>query len=1021
MPLEILLIATSLASTAVEGILGNRADGYFCNFVNQINNKLRRNTQKENQQLSKAFTLSCLNATRHICSQLNRNISGDNLLSITTRTKNRLLGEIPVGVFSHNEKEWLTKANAYLKNRISEIDKNLVYLPETQKEQYQSFLSPKRITSIERAEEFKRLFTEDTINELRKAFKEEPPEKFIEAMEKYWFNLACDEFQDSINQNQLLTNIFQNNTLAEISIDTNIIKIQLSNIFNFLPELIRQAEENVGKKLDDVKAELLDAFNKDKIEQNSARAVFNLPNLRAVVYDRESEAQEILRVMCEESERFWIVVAPSAFGKSYLLTKFLQQVINQSGTIKSEYQTKVQHIILIDCRITKTITQIVTDFSELLGLSLQYVLQKGETAQGWLNKHLFPHIQRSGTIWLILENFESWLDADNKHSLRDAEMREFFNALFNGNHNLRVLILSQSEPISDLRKKLKSLKTVGENLFKGLPEKDALQYLRTEGAEVGLDKANEKLLKEFLARVYHIPQALSSLIGYLYTVGGQGFERLMEDEEFWKGFDEYENDPKEGERRTKALISKQISAQSEEVKWLLMAIAFFGEKISQDVLEFLFHDKVQAAQAINQLAYNRLAEVSLDSRNTRYYELHAYFQEQTQKTLPFFGNFVDEKLAIELHAEASKLVENAFYIKALNLLQCASLVYSFLNFKGQPIIGNIYFGVLTDKALITQEIGKINEAIDQYTKIISDLKHLKIEELEDALAMNYLNKAEALRKIGKLENSLEESNHSLQLLEKLVYKKNRKEFTELLAIGYSNKGITLSDSGWLSKNISSLNDAMSLFAKSMQILEPLYEKHQLKDKVALASSYRSNATTIDRHNILKNDFNRSEEAINFYQKSLAVLEALNSESLEITYQMGMIYVNIGASYERVDKLPESRDYYTRGIDRWNTCVENGWIQILPELLLGLHNRFIINLKLDDFAEAAKDLSQANNFDIYFENPEVTDFHKERMDEIFSQMISLIRGLPEESREKLYKFCPPDIQEHLEKTEIDSGL
>lgn len=763
-----------------------------------------------------------------------------------------------------------------------------------------------------------------------------------------------------------------------------------------------QQNQNVGTQFNATGD--INIFNVNK-EQPSTYSVYNLPNLNETIYDRENETQEILRSMCEESSRFWIVVAPSAFGKSYLLTKVLQQVVNQNGTIKSGYQTQVQHIILIDCRKTEEIAQIVTDFSEMLGLSLQYDLQNGETAQGWINKYLFPSLQKVETVWLILENFESWLDANNNYALRDIEAREFFNALLNGNHNLRILILSQSEPISDLRKNLKSPQNVGENLFKGLPEKDALRYLLDEGAEVGLDNADETLLREFLVRVCYIPQALSSLIGYLYTIGGQGFNTLMEDKEIWQGFDNYENDTKEGERRTKALVSKQISAQSEEVRWLLMAITFFGEKISQDVLEFFFNDKVQAIQAINKLASNRLANISLDSRGTRYYELHSYFQEQTQKTLRFFGDFVSEQLAIDLHDAANKLVENAFYGRALNLLQCASLVYSFLNLKGQPITANRYFGVLTDKAIVTQEIGKINEAVDQYTKIISDLRRLiiknKIELLEDALATNYLNKAEALRKLGKLDGSVDESNNGIQILEKLVYIKNREDLATTLAISYSNRGLALSDSGFLNENITVLNDAVSLFNKAIQILEPLYEKQQLKDEIALASTYRNNAINIDRCNIVKNDFSSSEEAINFYQKSLNILEASNNKSLENAHQMAMIYVNIGVSYERLDKLSDSRDYYTKGINYWNTCLESGWIQILPDFILGLHNRFIINLKLDDYERAAKDLIEADSLDKYLENSEVADFHKERMTDIFSDMIFLVRGLTEESREKLY--------------------
>lgn len=56
-------------------------------------------------------------------------------------------------------------------------------------------------------------------------------------MNKFWFGLVCDEFQDALSRNQQLANLFQNGTLTEIATDTGIIRIQLNDFFGLYSRL----------------------------------------------------------------------------------------------------------------------------------------------------------------------------------------------------------------------------------------------------------------------------------------------------------------------------------------------------------------------------------------------------------------------------------------------------------------------------------------------------------------------------------------------------------------------------------------------------------------------------------------------------------------------------------------------------------------------------------------------------------------------------------------------------------------
>ncbi len=274
--------------------------------------------------------------------------------------------------------------------------------------------------------------------------------------------------------------------------------------------------------------------------------------------------------------------------------------------------------------------------SKALRLSYDLSREQDEPIAEWLNKNLFPALRQEGTAWLLLENFEAWLDAENGYAVRDAGIRQFLNALFDGNHSLRVLFLSQDDPEPDVKRRLKKLERISEAIYQGLPEADALDYLRTEGADVGLDRADEESLKEFLRRIHHIPQALSSLIGYLRSIEGYSFQEFMADEELWAGFDEYEgvaDTGNKGIRRTKALIARQIDRQSDEVKRLLCALTIFEKDVPKQALELLFEKKAEAATAIARLTAHKLATAKTGLRGTTRYDLHAYFREQTAKNL----------------------------------------------------------------------------------------------------------------------------------------------------------------------------------------------------------------------------------------------------------------------------------------------------------------------------------------------------------------------------------------------------
>jgi tetratricopeptide (TPR) repeat protein len=255
--------ASEKLKSKAEDIAIKQGGKFFSGFVNQLKEKI----PVENNHLIRAHRRACLVATQHICAELNASLGGDNLPSFLAKPRNLLLGAVPTSLSGQNEKAWLVKANNYLQSKIKEIDNNLAYLPEQASDEYQTLVVPAEAASPDQTEDFRLSLTENALAEIILALNEEPPPRFIEAMQNHWFRLVCDEFQISISSSPLLSNIFQNKLIVEIALDTETIKIQLDEFLKPLPELIQKEAQETRKKIDESTEKILEAVTQQKTEK----------------------------------------------------------------------------------------------------------------------------------------------------------------------------------------------------------------------------------------------------------------------------------------------------------------------------------------------------------------------------------------------------------------------------------------------------------------------------------------------------------------------------------------------------------------------------------------------------------------------------------------------------------------------------------------------------------------------------------------------------------------------------------
>lgn len=765
-----------------------------------------------------------------------------------------------------------------------------------------------------------------------------------------WFDIVCQRFQHEYNSNPRLNAEIQNyQHLQTVS--------QLNSIVENLPTI-----NEIYTTAKDIQEKVNFLYENQQINsvQTKPTPVLNLPNLDVKVYGREEEKQAILQALWGDTDssrkhNFALIVAPSAFGKTYLLTKALQDVVSRQG-IMSEFGNKLRAIILIDCKLIQNFSQIISQFNTLLGTQL--IFENETNVQQWLNENLFPLTNQTETIWLMFDNFESWLNKESNYEIVDTQIREFLNALFENNHGLRGIFLSQSEPERDIKLKLNKLESVGAELFKGLPKEDALNYLRTEGAIVGLDKADEELLRSFLEKVHYIPQALSSLIGYLVDKSDYTFADFMADESFWSEFDLNEQDEtalEKGIRRTKALIARQIKNESSNVKILLQFLAFLDMPTSRESLELLFSSKAVAANFISRLHSHNLANFYEDKDETKYYELHAYFREQSRKVLTKFEEEYSDylaPLANQIGNEGIKSRQPGYIFRANNLLNLAGKIFAYLAYKNniREIEADVALNAV-NKSYVLVLLGKLTEAYDEVGKAIKIYEQLviekKVESLSNPLATAYMCKGFLLRTSGKLDAAYSEINKAVEINESLISEKYDQKIAIDLAGSYINRGSVSISLGKLEDSIIDFDKAIGLFERIV------YSENKSEFISYLPGAY------LNKSNAL-HDLGRLEEAVEELNKSISILEKLVNEEKreELANSLAAAYMNKGNAKAGLFKFDEAIAVIGRSI------------KIREELVFGKKKEDLI----DDLANTYMNLGLALFSKSKF-NESITEFDK----------------------------------------------
>jgi tetratricopeptide (TPR) repeat protein len=338
-----------------------------------------------------------------------------------------------------------------------------------------------------------------------------------------------------------------------------------------------------------------------------------IPALLREFVDRETQRKSLRDLLAGNLSRLICVLGPGGFGKSMLVHHLLNELAPDSARIVDD---RVAAIAYLRCEPGKTS---LLDISQVLGKAI------GETArlrdvfdseQSAAEKvaFLLERVTATGIVWLVLDDFEKLLTTDDK--VASPGLAAFLEAVVSTAHTLRVVATTRALPV--LARHGMAIIEVDE----GLPEDEAVAFLRREGARVGLDEEDESVLRDVVRRVHAIPKALESVLGFLADDPTTTIRDLLRDGRTFAAFEEH--DAKVGVR---ALVQEQIAQQSDDALLVLAAIGVFAAPVPAEAVRHLLPGR-DCTKPLARVVNNLLA-----TRHRDLFDVHALVRELALKTL----------------------------------------------------------------------------------------------------------------------------------------------------------------------------------------------------------------------------------------------------------------------------------------------------------------------------------------------------------------------------------------------------
>jgi tetratricopeptide (TPR) repeat protein len=814
-PITLWKVTEFVGGAVLGGIIGNRSDDLAKNNWRQFRENLTRYRPGTNHELQRAIYQAYLQATLQICADTYDRLGVDAsarlrlelLPDFLAKTIKMFQTSAPLGFQSQAIEQWLDAASSVLSDRIANLRSSKLDLPASyENPEFDSLLKQDELLlqpgdALEREEQIRQALCTRVISGLGQEFGQ-LPEIFADRLNEKWFDYLCACFHHTIRNDQGVANIFQSRLLAKIyvrnekgqqqEITIPEIESQLERFSGALATLIKSEGDRVVAELHQTEKRIIESLSPDRIAQSlrdqSAEPLICHLDLRARIVDRNDECRALLEELRRPGGRRVIpIAAPRGFGKTSLVIRLLQQVTDGERITSPDLQA----ILTLDGHGGAiTLDRIVAEAGRLSGQSLHFQQLFADQSRPLVDRlnRFFGELSRAGNVWIVLDNFEDQLDGEK---IKSEELEAFLGCCLDQGARVRVILTTRTIPRLDGARHLTQLSAVEKGLSNGLPEADAINYLRSEGAGCGLGPAEapDDLLRAFARRVHFNPMALASVVCYLSdeVYPGVTLSDLMKDRELFRDFDRHDI-----ERGLKRLLDNQLSRLKPEARMILSVLAFFGKATPQMALEPLL-PRADLARVLKYLHKNRLVDYQSDRLGATWFSPHPVIGEHQSLSIRGDSSPINESYAQACHSLAEKAYYKARFRLGVYLFDCAEAIFRRLVEAGREELANELAMALMNKGVALRSLGQMKEAIACYDQAISTYQSLVEagrEELANDLAAALMNKGVALGSLGQMKEAIACYDQAISTYQSLV-EAGREELANELAMALMNKAIAL--------------------------------------------------------------------------------------------------------------------------------------------------------------------------------------------------------------------------------------
>jgi tetratricopeptide (TPR) repeat protein len=265
--------------------------------------------------------------------------------------------------------------------------------------------------------------------------------------------------------------------------------------------------------------------------------------------------------------------------------------------------------------------------------------------------------------------------------------------------------------------------------------------------------------------------------------------------------------------------------------------------------------------------------------------------------------------------------------------------------EGRVELENDLAGALVNKGNALRYLGRLEEAIDYYDEAIEIFKRLvEVEgrvELENDLAGALMNKGVALSLLGRLKEAIDCYDEAIGIYRRLVEVEGRVELADYLATALMSKGNALSDLGRLEEAIDCHDEAIGIRRRLVEV----EGRVELADYLATALMSKGNALS---------DLGRLEEAIDCHDEAIGIRRRLVEVEgrVELENDLAMALVNKGNALWGLGHHREAIDCYDEAIGIYRRLVEvEGRVELADYLATALINKGVALRDLGRLNEA----------------------------------------------------------------------